>query len=203
MNSTIMIQPISVFATLLLLATLSPTSAHADRTASIRNIPPTPLHAPAGTPLADIAAAIRSAADSEQWIIVGESPGSMTARLHIRAHTATVTIQYTESTYQIDYLDSQNLDYKPDDLVLFGSYKSKRKSINGPRIHNNYNIWVEDLGDSIEAYSYNPPKAESPKGAARPNPILIADELEKLDALRQRGVLTQEEFDQQKAKLLQ
>jgi len=31
---------------------------------------------------------------------------------------------------------------------------------------------------------------------------MIADELEKLDALRQRGVLTQQEFDAQKAKLL-
>jgi hypothetical protein len=34
------------------------------------------------------------------------------------------------------------------------------------------------------------------------SPILIADELEKLDALREGGVLTQEEFDKQKAKLL-
>jgi hypothetical protein len=33
-------------------------------------------------------------------------------------------------------------------------------------------------------------------------PSMIADELDKLDALRQRGVLTQQEFDEQKAKLL-
>jgi len=202
MTSRSIIKAISLFAILLVWATFSPTNARADRTATIRNIPPTPLHAPDGTPLADIAAAIRSAADSEQWIIVGESPGSMTARLHIRAHTATVKIQYTESTYQIDYLDSRNLDYKPDDLRRRMPNK-KFRTIKGPRIHNNYNVWVEDFGRSIEAYSYNPPKAESPKGAAPLNPILIADELEKLDALRQRGVLTQEEFDQQKAKLLQ
>jgi hypothetical protein len=31
---------------------------------------------------------------------------------------------------------------------------------------------------------------------------MIADELEKLDALRERGILTQEEFDQLKAKFL-
>jgi hypothetical protein len=49
---------------------------------------------------------------------------------------------------------------------------------------------------------------KTPRSAIRveqtrtPSPIMIADELEKLDALRERGVLTQEEFDRQKAKLL-
>jgi hypothetical protein len=42
----------------------------------------------------------------------------------------------------------------------------------------------------------NPPERSSG------SPLLIADELEKLDKLRQRGLLTQGEFDQQKAKLL-
>ncbi len=195
-------KPRIAFAALLVLALLSPTNARADRTATIRNIPPSALFSPAGTPLIDIAAAIRSAANSEKWIIIGESPGSMTAQIHIRAHTATVKIQYTQSTYQIDYLDSSNLDYEPNDLRLRRP-KRKDRIIKGPRIHNNYNVWVENLGKSIEMYSHNPPKGESDRGTASANPIMIADELDKLDALRRRGVLTQNEFDRQKAKLLQ
>jgi len=192
-----------VFEALLLLGLLSPTSASADRTATIQNIPVTPHNAPAGTPQADIAAAIRTAADLEGWDIVGESPGSMTARLRIRKHTATVFIQYNESDYQIDYLDSHNLDFEPDDLRKSQPGKRKLKIIKGPRIHDNYNVWVRDLAGSIEAYSRNPPRAESIGGATPNNPTMIADELDKLDALRKRGVLTQEEFDRQKAKLLQ
>lgn len=42
---------------------------------------------------------------------------------------------------------------------------------------------------------------EKDRGAAH-SPLLIADELEKLDALRERGILTQDEFERQKAKLL-
>ena len=48
----------------------------------------------------------------------------------------------------------------------------------------------------------NPPKAPAAQQEATSTPVMIADELEKLDALRQRGVLTQQEFDAQKAKLL-
>ena len=47
-----------------------------------------------------------------------------------------------------------------------------------------------------------PPKSNPTDAAPVGSQLLIAEELENLDALRERGVLTQEEFDQQKAKLL-
>ena len=47
-----------------------------------------------------------------------------------------------------------------------------------------------------------PPKRVEPRPASSGQSILIADELEKLDALRDKGILTDEEFDRQKAKLL-
>jgi hypothetical protein len=43
---------------------------------------------------------------------------------------------------------------------------------------------------------------QNPPNRSRTSPLPIADELDKLDKLRRRGVLTQEEFDQQKTKLL-
>ena len=46
-----------------------------------------------------------------------------------------------------------------------------------------------------------PPKRVEPRPAFPGQLVLIADELEKLDALRQKGILTHEEFDREKAKL--
>ena len=91
-----------------------------------------------------------------------------------------------------------NLDYNP---------KSRRatrtsREIKGPRIHRNYNLWVESLAKSIELNAETPPNSYLTDTVPSETPILIADELEKLDSLRERGVLTQEEFDRQKAKLL-
>ena len=190
--------------TCLLIGFLSgPISAQADRTASIENIPPTPLGAPADTSMPRIAAAIKLAALSQNWEIIGESPGAMTARLHIRAHTADVVIAYTEKKYQIDYLDSDNLDFKTSDYKIPASGPRQARIIKGPRIHRNYNVWVKKLSRSIQVHARNPPPVPAEPPSTAKNPLLIADELEKLDSLRQRGILTQEEFDQQKARLLE
>ena len=50
----------------------------------------------------------------------------------------------------------------------------------------------------------NPPEwsNENPPKQSNASSLSVADELDKLDKLRQRGVLTQGEFDQEKAKLL-
>jgi len=181
---------------ILVLTWVSPGSSLA-RTATIQNIPPTPHHAPSGTELVDLAEGIKRAARQKGWLILGESPESMTARLVIRSHTAIVVIGYDESSYQIDYLDSVNLGYSPNDLR-----RHRQKTVVGPRIHGNYNVWVKALARQIAIDLRNPPKATAAQKEATSTPVMIADELEKLDALRQRGVLTQQEFDAQKAKLL-
>ncbi len=187
-----------VVALILAVAWMSPASTSA-QSATIQNVPPTPHYAPPGTPLADLAEGIKMAAGTKGWAIVGETPGSMTAELRIRVHEATVVILYDESNYQIDYLDSFNLGFNPNDLRKPGR---NRRGIKGPRIHRNYNAWVKNLARSIAIQLRNPPKAADPPTAAPNNSTMIADELDKLDALRQRGVLTQQEFDEQKAKLL-
>ena len=102
---------------------------------------------------------------------------------------------FLELNFWIDYKDSKNLDYNPKDLM--GRDRGKRRIVTkGPRIHPNYNRWVAELADQIRLQMQNPPKRSNA------SPLLIADELDKLDKLRLRGVLTQGEFDQQKAKLL-
>lgn len=121
----------------------------------------------------------------------------MLASLHVRSHEATVIIRFDESNFWIDYQDSVNLDYNQNGLRKTRT----RREIKGPRIHRNYNLWVERLAKRIAIQTKTPPKADLIDRAQPGNLIFIADELEKLDALRERGVLSQKEFDQQKAKL--
>lgn len=181
---------------LLIFSGVGPSFAAASVT--IRNTPPTPHFAPAGTPLVDLAVAIRRAANEQGWRIIEEAPGVMQASLHIRSHEAVVTISFDETNFWIEYADSINLDYNPNSLRK----TRNRGEIKGPRIHRNYNIWVDQLARKIAVYAKAPPKAKLTETAPSRNPILIADELERLDALRKRGVLSPEEFDQQKARLL-
>ena len=162
---------------------------------SIRNIPPTAHDAPPGTPLADIAEAIKAAADDEGWTITIEEPGLMHASLLIRRHSASVIIRYDESNYSIDYEDSINLNYRPDD---YAGRRNMRVVMKGPRIHSNYNVWVDRFAKRIEMVAMHPPKAK-PRTS---NPLFVADELEKLAGLLRQGLLSREEFDRQKAKLL-
>ena len=72
----------------------------------------------------------------------------------------------------------------------------------GPVIHPNYNIWVATLAEQIRQSMRFPPGAKESQAASTENAPLVADELEKLDALRQKGILTDEEFDLLKAKIL-
>jgi len=175
-------------------------ASNSEAKVTIKNIPPTHHLAPIGTSLADLAAAIRAAATERGWRITDESPGLMHATLVVRTHRASIVIGFDESNFWIEYRDSLNLDYNPDDVR---TTRNKRLLIiKGPRIHKNYNLWVEQLAESIVINAEFPPKSNPTDVAPGGSPLLIADELEKLDALRERGVLTQEEFDQQKAKLL-
>lgn len=186
----------SVLIPILMFLAVAP--ALADASTTIRNIAPTHHSAPAGTSLAAISAAIKLAANAHGWIITEETPGTIQASLRIRTHIAMVTIGYDESNYWIEYRDSTNLDYNPDDRKKTRTMRA----IKGPRIHRNYNIWVAQLAESIMDHARTPPKSLPAAPALCENVLLIADELEKLDALRERGVLTQGEFSRQKTKLL-
>jgi hypothetical protein len=168
------------------------------QSATIRNIRPTPHFAPSGTSLSDISAAIKLAANAEMWQVTEDTSGVMTATLHVRTHGAVVTIGFDESNFWIEYRDSYNLDYHQTDLRRL----KNARVVKGPRIHRNYNRWVGMLAKSIATHAKNARRSSPIRTMPAVAPSLIADELEKLDTLRSRGVLTQQEFDQQKAKLL-
>ena len=181
---------------LLMIMMLTPSFSEASTT--IRNIPPTPHQAAAGTSLAELGTIIRIATNERNWQITDLSPGLVHATLLVRNHKAMVAIGFDESNFWIDYRDSVNLDYRPDGRKIFRN----SRSIKGPRIHKNYNFWVKQLAESIVIRAKSPLRFQPTHTPPSANPLLIAEELEKLDALRKRGILTQQEFDHQKAKLL-
>jgi len=173
-----------------LLAPAIATAAKSSKT--VENISPRFHLAPVGTSAAQRVAAITAAAQDEGWRVVDEAPSIVTVILLRRSHEAVVTIGYDELNFWIDYKDSKNLNYNPKDLT--GRVGSRRSIVTkGPRIHPNYNRWVAELADQIALQMQKPPERTSV------SPTLIADELDKL---RQRGVLTQREFDEQKSRLL-
>jgi hypothetical protein len=171
-------------------------AAAAQMSKTVENIAPRPHRAPSGISSEQLVEALTLAAGDMGWRILEEAPGEVTAITLVRGkHEAVVTIGYDESNFWINYKDSKNLNYDPKDYRR-GRPGQRRVVTKGPRIHPNYNRWVAALADQIVVRTSNPPNP------SRESPVLIADELDKLDELRQRGVLTQEEFDQQKAKLL-
>ena len=165
---------------------------------TIRNIPRTPHFASPTTPIESIAAAIKLAAGDYQWRILEEQEGELLASVFVRQkHRATVRIGFDEASYWIDYVDSENLDFSPNDRRLVTS-KNRGVVIKGPRIHRNYNRWVANLARQIEVRMQAPPEVD-----IQPSPTFsVADEIEKLDDLKQRGVLSSEEFNELKKGIL-
>jgi len=74
------------------------------------------------------------------------------------------------------------------------------RSKKGEWIHKNYNGWVEGLANEIRIAVHDPTKHR--EGPPRESHPFVADELTKLHSLFERGVLTKEEFEGQKQKLL-
>jgi hypothetical protein len=169
----------------------------------IRNIPPTPHHAASEASLSQIATSIKQAAEDRNWKVTSEAPGLLTVRLWVRnRHLAIVQIGFDNENYWIDYLDSENLEYVKE-VWKAGLIQGSDWWLDAePKIHRNYNRWVESLAKSIEYHIANPIPAAETQPVSSDSLHLIADELEKLDALRVRGILTQQEFEQQKEKLL-
>ena len=188
----------------------------AQRSRTLENVGPRPHYAPSGTSDEQLAAAIRSAAEEEGWLITAAAPGVMEALLLIRSHRAEVTIRYDESNFSITYADSWNLNYNPKDLRKRGSRWDKSRIVTkGPRIHPNYNVWVSELADRISVRLGAPPElkrtdsrvvsdgGQQPGGPGQDGgSLFVADEIDKLDELRQRGVLTRDEFERLKQRLL-
>ncbi len=80
----------------------------------------------------EIAEAIWSAGRRLGWQTEIVSDGNIKAVRHIRDHSATVSIRYSRTSFDIYYVNSENLDY------------------DGQSIHENYNIWISRLAKKIQ-----------------------------------------------------
>ncbi len=63
------------------------------------------------------------------------APGHILGVLHLRSHVAKVDITFDTKTFNIQYKDSVNLDYKTED--------------GANTIHSNYNGWIHRLVAAI------------------------------------------------------
>ena len=83
--------------------------------------------------LGDVRGAILQAGASLGWQMKIVRAGLIVGTLYVREHMAKVEIPYDRNTYSILYRDSNNLDY------------------DGANIHGNYNGWVQNLSNAINA----------------------------------------------------
>jgi hypothetical protein len=67
------------------------------------------------------------------WIMREVSRGVIRGELRVRQHRAVIEITYTNSEFNIDYVESANLDAGPDG------------------IHRNYNRWIANLESDIRS----------------------------------------------------
>lgn len=129
------------------------------------------------------------------WQPVLDGQGQIHAMINVRSkHFAEIEIPFTAASYSIIYVSSDNLDYN-----------EKRQTI-----HRNYNNWVVKLSATINkefrrtSQNMTPTPAEPHRNATNEGQkVDIYSEILKLDDLRDRGILSDEEFEAEKRKLLE
>lgn len=99
------------------------------RTAPVANITST---VGTGHTQAQVKSAILNAGVQRDWIMNEAGPGVIKARQQSRDHVAEVRINYSASSYSINYENSQGL------------------RAGGGKIHKNYNRWVRNLDKDIQ-----------------------------------------------------
>ena len=119
-------------ATLALLASLFFTHS-AMALDAVQNMENVPITTTQDLSMMDIERAIVNGGKVRGWQSRIIEPGHIEATIHVRKHMAKVDIHYTTESYSITYKDSEALKYK-----------------NG-KIHRNYNKWVQNLNNDIQA----------------------------------------------------
>ena len=176
-------------------------AAQGSRANTLQNIERTPHFSPKDSSPASLVRAIELAGNSAGWSLEEESEQGVLLSTVVRRHRASVFVGFDETYFWIEYVDSINLNHSPNDRTINRGGR-KKELVRGPVIHPNYNIWVATLAEQIRMAMRFPPDAKESQAASTQSISLVADELEKLDALRQKGILTDEEFDSLKEKLV-
>lgn len=180
-----------------------------------------PYNAKPGVNLEALTRSVIAAVELNEWRPTFEKPGIVLAEkvTHEGKHRATVKISYDTESFIIEYVTSLNLGYRARhcESRTFGNPRMpKRNPCYGPAIHPYYNVWLRILANSIADHAAllsagNPgptirhllPGAREHGGAHdQIAPTLVADEIRRLKALADDGILTQEEYEDRKKLLL-
>src|SRR5262245_12719523 len=103
-------------------------------TKPVYNVPSAPIASSKPNPnMDDIGKAIQRAGAALGWNMQVTKPGHILGTLNLRTHEAIVDVNYSPTSYSINYKDSKNLQY------------------DGTNIHNNYNGWIQNLDKGIRA----------------------------------------------------
>lgn len=98
-------------------------------------INPDPIAVPTGLTEFQITSDTKRALISRGWVVSSETAGKIDATLNIRSHVARIAIYHDLKQVRIEYVSSENLDYKEK---------------NGTRyIHRNYLSWVKNVASDI------------------------------------------------------
>ncbi len=81
--------------------------------------------------------AIFQAGQGRRWVMHEEKPGLIKGYLNVRSHEVTVNIPYTQDSFSIEYVSSENMYYNP------------KKH----RIHRKYKQWVRNLEVDITRFA--------------------------------------------------
>lgn len=93
------------------------------------------LNSPASATDDEISKAIRLAGTTLGWQMIQQGPGQIEGTLRLRRHDAVVNVSYDRKAFSIRYKNSSNLNYSASEGT----------------IHSNYNGWVTNLKNAIQA----------------------------------------------------
>jgi hypothetical protein len=143
--------------------------------------------------LEEVRAAIIEGCTARGWSAALKSEGMISASILVRGkHLAQITIPFNSSTYSLLYESSENLDYSASRLT----------------IHRNYNKWVlklsrtinQKFGAGLEASQASALEAKASASSRRDD---VYRKLLQLGELRDKGIITEEEFEAEKRKLME
>jgi hypothetical protein len=206
---------------MVLFVLMVPSLSLAARIEAMETLEPRAHFAKQGVSLDAIAAAVVAATDRDNWRTQAVGPGSMLAELSTKGgkHRVTVALTFDRSTFVIRYHSSHNLNYRENycrQRTYGNPHQRQRSRCVGAGIHPYYNLWIGQLQSSIldeismlvpggpkpPAHSQSAVPASASMPSDGPIPVLVADEMRKLKQLYDEGTLSDEEYDQQKQKLL-
>ena len=100
----------------------------------VRNVSDAPVVSNKALTMDEVQAAITRAGTSLGWIMLEQGPGQIEGTLRLRSHVAIIDITYDTETYNIQYVESTNLNYNAEKGT----------------IHKNYNGWIQNLDNAIQ-----------------------------------------------------